>query len=408
MSETDTNPGADTEPKDETATDLVVTSPEPSRSPSGRGSFVATLLGGVVAGGIGYVAAYYTDFSLLNSGEGEDPLASVQAEVEAQSERLDQFAADTGARIDALETAEAPIADASNFEELIGAVAVRVDELMSRVDGLPADLPELPEIDFSPLEERLANLEGSDLKGITEALAVRLATLEGSDATQKLQDTVSKLSARIDELSALTQDQSEKLAEQAALIDEQKQTLAQQETAIADAESAARAEANRISVQAALADIRAAMEIGDPYADAIGALQSASGADVPEALSAPAADGVATMAALQASYPAVARQALSASVAETAGDRVQDRLGAFLKAQAGVRSLSEKEGDDPDAVLSRAEARLAESDLEGTLAEIAKLSPAGQETFSDWTSRAQARLDARSALAGMSDTVSNQ
>ena len=80
------------------------------------------------------------------------------------------------------------------------------------------------------------------------------------------------------------------------------------------------------------------------------------------------------------------------------GDGVGERFGAFLRAQIGARSLEAREGTDPDAILSRAEASLGSGDVKTTLSEIASLPEAGQAAMAEWVTQAEARLSALDAL----------
>ncbi|MGB8622217.1 MAG: hypothetical protein WCD16_05310, partial [Paracoccaceae bacterium] len=74
-----------------------------------------------------------------------------------------------------------------------------------------------------------------------------------------------------------------------------------------------------------------------------------------------------------------------------------DRIGAFLRTQFGARSLTPREGNDPDAILSRAEAALNAGELKDALDEIATLPEAGQQAMSGWVAKAQKRADALAA-----------
>jgi hypothetical protein len=73
-----------------------------------------------------------------------------------------------------------------------------------------------------------------------------------------------------------------------------------------------------------------------------------------------------------------------------------------LRAQLGVRSLEPREGDDTDAILSRAEAALAGGRLGDALAEIETLPEAARAATSDWAARATARHDALAAAEELS------
>lgn len=126
---------------------------------------------------------------------------------------------------------------------------------------------------------------------------------------------------------------------------------------------------------------------------------------MPEALLSQA-QGVPTLAHLRQSFPAAARDALAMSLAETAGEGTTwDRLSAFLRSQTQARSLSPRAGDDPDAILSRAEAALSAGDLAAALREVEALPPTGRDRMAEWAGLAQRRLAAREALAVLSNEM---
>jgi hypothetical protein len=107
------------------------------------------------------------------------------------------------------------------------------------------------------------------------------------------------------------------------------------------------------------------------------------------------------MASLSADFPDAARSALAATRAQDATSGGVD-LGAFLTRQLGVRSVTPRDGDDPDAVLSRAEAALKSGDLTGALAELEALPDVAKSEMSGWLDQAQTRqtaLDAANTLA---------
>ena len=113
------------------------------------------------------------------------------------------------------------------------------------------------------------------------------------------------------------------------------------------------------------------------------------------------AQGVPTLTALRDSFPPAAREALALSVKETAGTDTWGRVKAFFQSQSGARSLTPRAGDDPDAVLSRAEAALRTGDLSATLDELKALPEAGQAVMAEWVANAERRLaavDAANAL----------
>lgn len=82
-----------------------------------------------------------------------------------------------------------------------------------------------------------------------------------------------------------------------------------------------------------------------------------------------------------------------------------ERLTAFLQAQTGARSLAPREGDGPDAVLSRAGAALDAGNLQAALTEMDALPEPGQVAMADWRRLADIRLAASAAAAELSATL---
>lgn len=379
------------------------TRPEPPatemRGGSGSSGFLAVLLGGFIAGGIGYLAAYYTEFELFQIDRGDAEIEQLSAAFDAQADRLSALeSAAEGSPSDNIP--EAVRSEIGSVSDTVAAISARLDELETD-PGTDAATQEAAD-SLAGLQDRLAAIESqTGDPGVTE-----------TDASQSQQ--LSELSQRLDDLNGTVESQAQKLASQAEKIDsqaqtiqQQKQTLESQSQAIDEAKNAARRETTRISAHGAVAEIRGAIESGEPYADAIGEIRETSDVSIPEALSGPAGSGVASLASLNEDFPAAARGALSASVAATAGDGVVDRFGAFIRSQTGARSLGEQEGDGPDAILSRAEARLGEGKLEAALAEIGALPEEGREAMSDWIARARERLAARQALSDLSQSVNS-
>lgn len=76
-------------------------------------------------------------------------------------------------------------------------------------------------------------------------------------------------------------------------------------------------------------------------------------------------------------------------------------IGDFLRVQTGARSVEPREGDDPDAVLSRADAAVKAGDIKGALGLIATLPQAGQDAMSGWTGKAAVWVQAKDALTAL-------
>ena len=127
--------------------------------------------------------------------------------------------------------------------------------------------------------------------------------------------------------------------------------------------------------------------------------------EVPAALSGPAEDGLPTLSQLQASFPDAARAALDAAIRADTGSEAGDRLFSFLRVQTGMRSLTPREGDDPDAILSRAEAALRGGDLGTVLTELEGLPETGRSEMTGWEDVARVRLEALAAAEALSSSL---
>jgi hypothetical protein len=166
-------------------------------------------------------------------------------------------------------------------------------------------------------------------------------------------------------------------------------------TAMAEQAEAAAAAARR---GAALDRVTAALDSGAPYASALPEL---GGVDLPPVLLDNAAVGLPTVADLAERFPEAARTALEAALRANMGESWTDRVSSFLRSQTGLRSLTPREGNDPDAVLSRAEAALAQGRVADAITELAAMPEAGKPALADWLAQAQTRVDAEAAVAAL-------
>jgi hypothetical protein len=78
-------------------------------------------------------------------------------------------------------------------------------------------------------------------------------------------------------------------------------------------------------------------------------------------------------------------------------DDPAERGLSFLQTQLGIRSLAPREGDSPDAILSRAEAAARSGDLMEAVAELEALPEPARAEMSDWMERATTRAEAVAA-----------
>ena len=323
------------------APDDTGTTPQaPQRKRRGLAWVIWPLLGGALAAAAGYGVAQY-----VPNGWPMASVVTLQTQVAVLSDQVQALQADlqkADARLASLETAPAPQSDAGQ----IAALELRLATLESK--PMPAGT------DSAALDQ--LRTEVAAIK--TNGAAVMSAQVQ-ADLDAKVQATEAKLTAM---------------------------------------EQSAQAQAAATLTRAALGQIAAALDSGAPYPSAIAAL---AGADIAVVLTDNATAGLPSLQALQASFPDSARAALEAALRANMGESWSERVGNFLRTQVGVRSLTPRDGPDPDAILSRAEAALTAGDVAQALAEMATLPTPAQDALSAWRVRAQLRLDAQAALAAL-------
>ncbi|MEL6293185.1 MAG: mitofilin family membrane protein [Pseudomonadota bacterium] len=168
----------------------------------------------------------------------------------------------------------------------------------------------------------------------------------------------------------------------------------------------AAAQAKRVALaRTAVAQINSAIGSGEPFEGPLSALQDSGALDrVPEGLTAAAQEGVTTLAQLQAEVADAARSALAVVRSDEQGT---GGVGAFLQRQLGARSVTPKQGDDADAVLSRMEAAVRSGDLGTALDEASGLPEKARGAMSGWLGAAETRHNAQSALDALTQQLSS-
>lgn len=312
-----------------------------------RGGFVPLLLGGVAAAAIGFAMARFVlpaDFPFAAPGQSGLSEALTAAVTEAKNADLI-----LDRRIAALESA--PATDdlvvataaanqtASDAMAQIAALADRLDRIEARVTDLAAN-----------------SLTNGASPAAVAAYEAELAKLQTAMAEQR-----ASLAAMVTEATA--QRNAAQMTEQEAMV------------------------------RNSITRIRIALENGGAFADDLANLTEA-GVDVPAALADRAAAGVPTLAALRDAYPDAARAALAAARAGgTTGG-----IGSVLTSLLGARSLEPRAGDDPDAILSRAEAALRAGRMTDAIAEVDTLPEVARIEMNGWLTLATERATALAAL----------
>lgn len=359
-------PAAATEPKPAEAAKPDAPAPAPvQRVTVQKTGFWHVVLGGVVAAGIGSAA---TIWALPHLPQGwlpaTEPEPAIDAEaitaeaVAAAQESAQQLVDDFAASLDIPAPAETPAEGAAGTED---------------IDGLRQEL--------------------ADLRARVDDQSSRLDDLQGAPSVDpEAADRISALARQAEELEQRIAAAAEQASQQIGAAQAEAERLQ-----AAAAESTRRAEA-----VAAIGALQAALDRGVSGDEARQALEGA-GIDAPEALR----QDVPSLDSLQAGFGDAARAALRASLREDSASGGGNVLTNFLRAQTGARSVEPREGDDPDAILSRANAAVEAGRIGEALDEIAALPETARAApaMAEWLAGATAWRDAQAALSDLSATT---
>lgn len=328
--------------------------PPPSKPRNGTG-FAGALIGGGVMLALGFGVSHF-DLLGLRPAPDDSALRALEAQADKLAQGLSTLTGDTDRRIQTLATqiAETPVGDPAALSDLTDRLA-KLEAEMAGLSSLPADGA------LSPAQ---------------------LATL--SSSVESLRSQIAGLKAGLDDPSVRAI-----VGEELAAWEKSASDRLRAETTAAE-EAAARA--------AALSELQQAAATGAPYAPALPAL----GADVPEIVSKYAESG---LPPLNTGFAEGARRALETALRLAPGQGIGDRFLSFLKIQTGARSLTPQEGGDPDAILSRAEAAVAQGDAQKALDEVAALPPEAQSELADWQALARDHITFQAALAALSQAA---
>lgn len=261
--------------------------------------------------------------------------------------------------------ASAPADNSAALAELAAKIdAIDLSGIESRLSALET-APAVATVDLAPLQDQIT------------ALAQKLAAVPAND---DLRAELSALAARVAQSDPAPAIKAAIAAEMAAV------QRAAQDMAAAVTDAAKDAQQN-----AALTQLRAALDTGGPFAAAAKSLA------LPDVLAQHAATGIPSLTALRDGFADAARAGLDAALRADMGQTWGDRVANFLRTQTGARSLTPREGNDPDAILSRVEVGLRSADLAGAIAEIDALPDAAKAAMQGWIDQLRLRTDALSA-----------
>lgn len=348
--------------------------------------------------------------ALSNSDKKPDPVKT-----EGQDKNPDPKTADTKAEVKTAVSKPAPVApppqqQRSVFWPLVfgGVIAGVLGFLASEMNVFNT------RVDTTQIKETLAGQEAEieALKSVEPAAPVDLGGIEGTLAS--INTSLDAFEARLAELenrpvvagdgTGPSPEYAQELAALQSSVETQKSEIERLLQNALSVEEATANAARAAGIQAAVAKITAAMSSGAGFSEAMDDLAATGIEDIPAALTDTAADGVPTLLALQTEFPDTARAAL-ASARAAGTDAGEGGVAGFLRRQLGARSVAPKEGSDPDAVLSRAEAAVRNGDVAGALAEIDALPAESQDAMADWLAAARTRADAQAAVQDLSQRL---
>ena len=293
----------------------------------------------------------------------------------------------------------------SDQEQQINALESQLTELSPRVDGVESGLGGFAEIQSSlgeiagksdALETTLNAVEAQ-----VSAMSERMIALEKRPMEAAVSPaTIAAYQAELDKLVASVD------AERAEM-EKQRQEVADLAQRAVEAEQSAQREALVSDLKIATASVISDLNAGRPFAASLEPLIASNIVSVPEALTSVADTGVPTQSDLLNDFPKAARKALATARASE-DDGTRPSLTSYFAAQLGARSVKPRDGDDADAVLSRAEAAVANGDLEAAFKEIEGLSDDAKADMAEWMAAAKTRFDAVSAIQAISAELNKE
>ena len=304
-----------------------------------------------------------------------------------------------------------PASGTTALAQQLGALGKSLDTIEGRLGSLEAQGKASP---AAPRESAPVD-EGAELAAKQSRLADELARSEAR--VSALERTLGELASRPQPAAAEAGDSAAKLAalsERLAALERGNAVLAQESAAVQQRlagletalQKAQAAQARRLALVLAIAHLREALTRSLPYEKPLAAVVAFAAGDgeleaAVATLKGTAAVGVPTLAELSERFDAASLAAARAAI-------VPDRPGwlgetlARLKHLVVIRHRGELAGGSPDALLSRAEARLKAGDLAAAVAALGGLSGPAADAMRPWLEAAKARLAVDGAAAELS------
>ncbi len=249
------------------------------------------------------------------------------------------------------------------------------------------------------MRQRLATL---DARGVGDAGAVTAQVAELGNSLRAFNRQLTELQTRTQSLEAITP------ADLGARLD----ALVTAADFAALAVRVDQLEANdlandmrRAALALGLAQLSRSTQGSDPFMVELNAVTAMRPDDAVVAqLRGAAETGVPTLAMLVADFEPLARSVVQAGGAIEGGSQWQ-QVRAWLVQFFALRRTAELEGDTVDAILARAELRLAEGNLSAAVEEMASLPEQSRAPAEDWIAAAQARVAVDRLITSLSTEI---
>lgn len=275
-------------------------------------------------------------------------------------------------------------------------LTARLDDLEKRLRALSATAAEKPagsDPAVAELRSRVEALEGRPAAAPPTGTPAAPPAMPAGEADKEIAVLRAEITTLHTALQALDQSVTGQREQTKALGEAMGTRNAGEQKALV----AARASA----VIGVAARLSAALDSGLPFAADLNLLAPLAQGDaklteVAAALQPYAQAGVASRAALAASFPAVAKAALADDVAD---DSFGERLLGKVRSIVSLRRVGDDvPGDSAEAKLARAEAALDAGDLAKAVDLMKSLPPQTAKATSAWLARAEAHLAAKRAI----------
>jgi hypothetical protein len=275
----------------------------------------------------------------------------------------------------------------------------------------------------SKIESKIESAPVPSASGTDSGLLDRVTA--GEAAQRKFEFDIAELRRRIDDASNVAREadqraasansSAQQTADVGATVAADRSELDQLAARMTALETSAKTVEQRLAKPVAPVDraarlaflvaaLRTKIERGEPFAAELAAIKPLTNdRALLDRLEPHAMSGVPTEAMLGREFSKVT-PALFSAAGRTQDGGLLERLRANAERLIRIRPVDEITGDDPGSVVSRAEVKATRNDIQGAVAELAKLPPSVSAPAAAWIKTAEAR---QSALAAMNDLMTH-